>query len=250
MKFNEKLLKLREKNNLSQEELAEKLNVTRQTISKWEMGNCYTDMGKLTELCNIFNCSLHDLLDDGVLTNNTVVVKKDVNKKLILIITIVLIIVAFIACKVFLEYKLLKNTLQIAEQTYLDNKNNSYSSYEGEIISGFDVIRLINTVNSNNINLKNEKIDSFRERMNWCVYISSETLTKDTNHKEIKFYEYSDDITNYPYTQYDISVIDYYKYYTVTTEWNSYHLDRDFRRVTKINITEIVNPQEYESSSL
>ena len=38
MKFEEKLMKLRKEKGWSQEELAEKLNVTRQTISKWELG--------------------------------------------------------------------------------------------------------------------------------------------------------------------------------------------------------------------
>lgn len=38
MKFNEKLVMLRKQNNLSQEQLAEQLNVARQTVSKWELG--------------------------------------------------------------------------------------------------------------------------------------------------------------------------------------------------------------------
>ena len=38
MKIGEKLIELRKNNGLSQEQLAEKLNVTRQTISKWELG--------------------------------------------------------------------------------------------------------------------------------------------------------------------------------------------------------------------
>ena len=38
MSFNEKLQKLRKKNNLSQEELANMLDVTRQSVSKWESG--------------------------------------------------------------------------------------------------------------------------------------------------------------------------------------------------------------------
>ena len=47
MKFYEKLIILRKKDLLSQEELAEKLDVTRQTISKWELGQSKPDIDKL-----------------------------------------------------------------------------------------------------------------------------------------------------------------------------------------------------------
>ena len=60
MKFEEKLIKLRKQNALSQEELAEKLNVTRQTISKWELGQSKPDMDKLIELSKLFEMSLDE----------------------------------------------------------------------------------------------------------------------------------------------------------------------------------------------
>ena len=44
MKFNEKLVNLRKKHNLSQEQVAEKLGVARQTISKWELGETTPEM--------------------------------------------------------------------------------------------------------------------------------------------------------------------------------------------------------------
>ncbi len=47
--------------NMTQEFLAEKLNVSRQTISKWEMDAAMPEMEKALELCGIFNCSLDDL---------------------------------------------------------------------------------------------------------------------------------------------------------------------------------------------
>ena len=67
MQFFEKLSKLRKANNLSQEQLAEKLNVTRQAVSKWESGESYPDMAKIIQLCKILNCSLNDIMDDGVM---------------------------------------------------------------------------------------------------------------------------------------------------------------------------------------
>ena len=44
MKFHEKLFELRKKEGLSQEELADKVNVSRQTVSKWEMGQSTPEM--------------------------------------------------------------------------------------------------------------------------------------------------------------------------------------------------------------
>lgn len=76
MKFCDKLPKLRKENNLSQELLADKLGVSRQAVSKWESGSSYPDMEKMIEMCKILNCTLEDLLDDGVVketnsSNNT-----------------------------------------------------------------------------------------------------------------------------------------------------------------------------------
>jgi len=64
MKFNEKLLKLRKENALSQEELGEKLNVTRQTVSKWELGETTPEMEKLVEMAKLFNISVDELIKE------------------------------------------------------------------------------------------------------------------------------------------------------------------------------------------
>ncbi|WP_309137319.1 helix-turn-helix transcriptional regulator [Romboutsia lituseburensis] len=52
MKFNGKLLDLRKKNGLSQEELGRDLNVSRQTISKWDEGQSYADFKKIFVMYN------------------------------------------------------------------------------------------------------------------------------------------------------------------------------------------------------
>lgn len=69
MKFCDKLSKLRKDNNLSQEQLAEKLDMSRQAISKWESGASYPDMATIMKLCKILNCSLDDLVDDDATGN-------------------------------------------------------------------------------------------------------------------------------------------------------------------------------------
>ena len=52
--------------NMTQEALAEKLNVSRQTISKWEIDAANPEMEKALEICKIFNCSLDNLFRELV----------------------------------------------------------------------------------------------------------------------------------------------------------------------------------------
>ncbi|MBS4201351.1 helix-turn-helix transcriptional regulator [Bacillus sp. FJAT-49732] len=66
MTFSEKLFKLRKENGLSQEALAEKLNTTRQAVSKWENGQGFPETEKLLMLGNIFEVSIDYLLKDTV----------------------------------------------------------------------------------------------------------------------------------------------------------------------------------------
>ena len=70
MKFNQKLIELRKKKGLSQEELGYELSVTRQTISKWELGLSTPDMDKLMEISRFFNISIDDLTNENKSTNN------------------------------------------------------------------------------------------------------------------------------------------------------------------------------------
>lgn len=62
--LNQKISQLRNDNNWSQEELAEKLNVSRQSVSKWESGQAKPDLDKIIALSNIFDVSTDYLLKD------------------------------------------------------------------------------------------------------------------------------------------------------------------------------------------
>lgn len=62
MSLSENLYNLRKKQNISQEELAEKLNVSRQAVSKWESGNGYPETEKIISICEIFDCSMDELV--------------------------------------------------------------------------------------------------------------------------------------------------------------------------------------------
>lgn len=66
MNFGEKLYELRKLKNLSQEEVADKLNVTRQTVSKWETNQSTPDFDKIVPLCELFEISTEELLTGKV----------------------------------------------------------------------------------------------------------------------------------------------------------------------------------------
>ena len=59
MKFGENLRNLRKIKKLSQEQLAEKMHVSRQSVSKWETGICLPDVSLFQELCKILDISLN-----------------------------------------------------------------------------------------------------------------------------------------------------------------------------------------------
>ena len=62
MKFGDNLRQIRKNKKMSQEQLADRVNVTRQSVSKWENGESYPEMNNILELCKIFNCKLNDLV--------------------------------------------------------------------------------------------------------------------------------------------------------------------------------------------
>lgn len=64
MNFNEKLIELRKSKGLSQDELGEKLGVSRQTISKWELAQSYPDFQRLVLISDYFGLSLDALVKD------------------------------------------------------------------------------------------------------------------------------------------------------------------------------------------
>lgn len=62
MNFSEKLFTLRKANNLTQEQLAEKLDISRQSISKWESGQAIPEIEKIIALSTIFDVTTDYLL--------------------------------------------------------------------------------------------------------------------------------------------------------------------------------------------
>lgn len=66
MKFGDNLKSMRKINNISQEVLAEKVGVSRQSVSKWETGDAYPTMDNMLILCKLFNCKINDLVHENM----------------------------------------------------------------------------------------------------------------------------------------------------------------------------------------
>ena len=108
MSFSEKLIKLRKQHGFSQEELGYKLNVTRQTVSKWELGQTVPEMNKLISLSQIYGISLDELTNEDELNVDNTTKKDDIKietenktkdkdlRKILIPLIIVLIVIALI----------------------------------------------------------------------------------------------------------------------------------------------------------
>ncbi len=76
MSLSEKLYSLRKKSGLSQEQLAEQLNVSRQAISKWESGVSIPESEKLVAISNYFNVSVDYLIKDEITAQESAAIDK------------------------------------------------------------------------------------------------------------------------------------------------------------------------------
>lgn len=70
MEIKDKIQQLRKNRNLSQERLAEGLNISRQAVAKWESGETMPDINNLIQISDIFNISLDRLLKDDNCIDN------------------------------------------------------------------------------------------------------------------------------------------------------------------------------------
>lgn len=59
MRFNENLYILRKNMKISQEQLAELVEVSRQSVSKWELGESYSTIENIFKLCNVLKCKMN-----------------------------------------------------------------------------------------------------------------------------------------------------------------------------------------------
>ena len=83
MKFHEKLIKLRKSKGLSQEELAEMLNVSRQAISRWELESTLPDVPNLIRISEIFGVSTDYLVHDDYESDEDIPIAKEKEKEVL-----------------------------------------------------------------------------------------------------------------------------------------------------------------------
>lgn len=83
MIFADKLINLRKKAGMSQEELADKLDVSRQSVSKWESMQSIPDINKIIELSKIFGVSTDYLLKDEMEAEDNVPVEEQADRKIV-----------------------------------------------------------------------------------------------------------------------------------------------------------------------
>jgi transcriptional regulator with XRE-family HTH domain len=131
MEVGNKIYELRKNAKLSQEQLAEKINVTRQTISNWELGQTVPDIIQATEISKIFNITLDELVDNNVkdiLVEKISNTEKMANKTLKIIKILCIIMICFLVFIILTniglfvknknEYIEAENQIQIKEQQY------------------------------------------------------------------------------------------------------------------------------------
>lgn len=148
MNLGKKIAELRKKNNFSQEELAEKVGVARQTISKWEIGDTTPDINQVKIISKIFNISIDELVDNDI---NNVIVEKISNTEKLAGITIKILKVFGIMLIVFITLIFLfviifmvdmpRNDYDIVGTTKIScNLDNEEYVYEAEYNKNYQVI--------------------------------------------------------------------------------------------------------------
>lgn len=137
MEIGKKIMEFRKKKGLSQEELAEKVGVARQTISKWELGETSPDLKQAKELSMIFKVSLDELVDNDL---KDILVEKTSNTeklaglilKLIKFGIIFIIILPILYIIIFVAYKNIRvndsgRLMSVSIECNLHNEKYNYS---------------------------------------------------------------------------------------------------------------------------
>ena len=171
MQIGNKILELRKQNNLSQEQLAEKMGVARQTISKWELGETSPDLEQSKQLSKIFNVSLDDLTNNDI--KNVLIAKTNHTEKMIktimgilkiILLAVVIIVIVLVADIYFRDY--------------------------------FSV-KPVNSVQNIECNLNGNKYSYEIWQTNETPYILDKIVTEDTNLKvDVKDYTNFEDVKN------------------------------------------------------
>ena len=127
MKFSENLINLRKSKGMSQEDLARSLDVTRQTVSKWELDQTVPDMNKLIEISKLFEISLDELINNMQNLNSKDKYRESAVEKNNKNISIKLFIVGLIICCILCGLGWIKQSNAIKTN---NNKLYRYSNFK------------------------------------------------------------------------------------------------------------------------
>ena len=175
--FGNNLMELRKKNGYSQEDLANKLNVTRQTISKWELEQTSPNLKDLKNIADIFNISL-DELTSNIKDNSNLNFKnkKGKNKYVLIILFLLLIfILLFFVCR-FYKILYIKNYIDLAcssKNYYIEKTLYSEENFDQSIIGKYELyyidgkIKLL-TIDNENLSKVN-KIEILDDKSYYCI---------------------------------------------------------------------------------
>lgn len=167
MKFGENLQNLRKSKKMSQEQLAEKVDVSRQSVSKWERGESYPTMNNIMTLCHIFHCKINDLVHDSLtdiksldeeIKMNVIKFKekkqkqmKGMSKTVYMIARIFQIFIVMgivLSCVVAISTPIILNNVEISEETVvLFGKSYDYEIDNHTIVINGNKIELATTTN-------------------------------------------------------------------------------------------------------
>lgn len=130
MNIGERIAELRKQKNLSQQELANKLNVSNKTISKWERGNGTPDVDTLIKLSKVFNISLDEFINDNSKNEkpkNTgdVNIIHSVNKKNIIIGSIIGIVLLLAVVSILLYFYIPRSPELSSSKNFVINPETS-----------------------------------------------------------------------------------------------------------------------------
>lgn len=116
MELGKRITEIRKQNNMTQEDLAEKFHVTRQTISNWENGKSYPDIETLVCISNEFNVSLDMMLkgDEDMVREITKEQQQGKKQKKRIILAVIIAIVVMIGAVVILN----NTTTELSPEDY------------------------------------------------------------------------------------------------------------------------------------
>ena len=129
MKLGEKILKLRKQKGLSQEELGEKVGVTRQTISNWELGESLPNPDGLKQLSRVFNVSIDELLDNDI---QNILVEKVSNTEKLSSLILKIIIILIIGFVIYISFVFINKIIEKSKDTGREIEESIYCNIYGE----------------------------------------------------------------------------------------------------------------------